>query len=187
DLCLPLSAQRHGINIGEGAAVFIMRREPSPVALLGVGETSDAYHISAPDPSGAGAMAAMQQALADANLTPAQIGYINLHGTATPQNDAMESQAVASVFGDDIPCSSTKPLVGHILGAAGATEAGFCWLSLMQADKHPLPPHVYDGNYDSALPALRLAMPQETTDRACMLSNSFAFGGSNASLVLGRI
>ena len=184
--CLPLSANRSGINIGEAAALFLMSAEPAAVRLAGWGETSDAHHISAPEPSGAGAEAAMRAALTMAGLQPADIGYLNLHGTATPHNDAMESQAVARVFGLDLPCSSTKPLTGHTLGAAGALEAAIAWLTL--TGDGALPVHHFDGARDAALPAIRLVQPGERLASAprAVLSNSFAFGGSNASLILAR-
>lgn len=186
--CQPMSVLRDGINIGEAAALFLMTREPGPVRLAGWGETSDAHHISAPEPGGAGALAAMQQALARAGLAPQQIDYLNLHGTATPQNDAMESRAVAQCFGTDLPCSSTKPLTGHTLGAAGALEAAILWLSLQDNPQGRLPPHWWDGQRDPALPALRLVTPGEALGRPLRhaLSNSFAFGGSNAALILSR-
>lgn len=191
--CNPMSARRCGINIGEAGALFLMTRdkhvdggEGPAVRLAGWGETSDAHHISAPEPSGRGAEAAMRAALGMAGLTPADIGYLNLHGTATQHNDAMESEAVARVFGLDTPCSSTKPLTGHTLGAAGALEAGIAWLTLL--GDGGLPAHHFDGERDPALPAIRLVQPGERLAAAprAVLSNSFAFGGSNAALVLTR-
>jgi len=192
--CNPFSVNRQGINIGEAAALFLMTREPldrtqNPIALLGAGSTSDAHHISAPEPSGRGAREAMQAALADAGLTAAQIDYLNLHGTATQHNDAMESLAVAAVFPEGVPCSSSKPLTGHTLGAAGALEAAFCWLTLT-SEQGLLPPHGWDGQADPALPALQLVMPgQRLPARGPrrLMSNSFAFGGSNVSLILGEL
>lgn len=184
-LCNPFSRNRDGINIGEGAALFLMSREPGPVRLMGVGESSDAYHISGPDPEGRGAELALRQALADAGVE--SVDYLNLHGTATPLNDAMESQVVRRVLGPDVPCSSTKPLVGHTLGAAGATEAAFCWLLLTHPGPALLPPHIWDGVADPALARLNLCTTGYTA-AACRVaaSNSFAFGGNNACLVLGR-
>lgn len=186
-LCNPFSRHRDGINIGEGAAVFLMTREPGPVALLGAGESSDAYHISAPDPEGRGAELAMRAALADAGVRPQGVDYVNLHGTATLQNDLVESHAVARVFGTEIPCSSTKPLVGHMLGAAGATEVAFCWLLLNTPGATHLPPQVWDSVRDPALAPLHLCGPAEEAG-ACNIvaSNSFAFGGSNICVLLGR-
>ncbi len=187
--CNPMSARRNGINIGEGAALFLMSREPAAVALRGWGESSDGHHISAPDPAGVGARLAMTQALARAGLAPAQIDYINMHGTATLQNDAMESRVIAELFGATVPVSSTKPFTGHTLGAAAAIEAALCWLAMQ--DDNPegkLPPHLWDGAADAALPALNLAPRGAALGRPLRwaLSNSFAFGGSNAVLLLGR-
>lgn len=184
-LCKPFSANRRGINIGEGAALFIVSRESGPVCLAGWGESSDGHHISAPDPTGTGAKLAIDKALQRAGLAAADIGYINLHGTATQQNDAMESRAVAELL-PGVPTSSTKPLTGHTLGAAGAIEAGLCWLALTDPAGR-LPPHIWDDTLDPALPALPFVAPGSTsgTPRA-VISNSFAFGGNNIALVLTR-
>lgn len=183
--CNPLSANRCGINIGEGAALFLMSREAGPVRLAGWGESSDAHHMSAPDPSGRGAVAAMAQALARARLDAGRIDYVNLHGTATPHNDAMESRAVMELLGDAVPVSSTKPLTGHALAAAGAIEAAIAWHALVDNPAGRLPPHWWDGVRDPQLPPLRLVGPAEALGRPArhVLSNSFAFGGNNASLV----
>jgi 3-oxoacyl-[acyl-carrier-protein] synthase-1 len=187
--CNPLSAARNGINLGEGAALFLMSREPAAVALCGWGESSDGHHMSAPDPAGGGARLAMQEALRRAGIAAADVDYINLHGTATVQNDAMESRAVADLFGTGVAVSSTKPFTGHTLGAAGAVEAAFCWLAMQ--DDNPqgiLPPHLWDGAQDPALPVLNVVRPGQGLGRPLRwaLSNSFAFGGSNATLVFGR-
>ncbi len=191
-LCNPFSRNRNGINIGEAAVLFLMTRDTdgeADIALLGGGASSDAHHISAPDPDGRGALSAMRQALARANCTPEQIAYLNLHGTATPHNDAMESVAVAALFPHGVPCSSSKPLTGHTLGAAGALEAAFCWLSLSPLNPdQQLPPHRWDGEPDPALPALLLVAAgtrMNPTKPRRMMSNSFAFGGNNISLILG--
>jgi 3-oxoacyl-[acyl-carrier-protein] synthase-1 len=186
-LCNPFSRNRDGINIGEGAAVFLMSREPGPVRLLGIGESSDAYHISGPDPEGRGAELAMRQALADAGVAAEAVDYLNLHGTATPQNDLMESHVVERVLGATVPCSSTKPLVGHTLGAAGATEVAFCWMLLTESAPAPLPPHVWDGEVDTALGRVQLCRGDDAP-QLCRVaaSNSFAFGGNNVCVVLGR-
>jgi 3-oxoacyl-[acyl-carrier-protein] synthase-1 len=189
DYCNPFSRNRDGINIGEGAAAFLVSREEAPVALLGVGESSDAYHVSAPDPEGRGARRAMEGALANAALDVATIAYINLHGTATPLNDVMEGRAVAALFGAGTACSSTKALTGHTLGAAGAIEAAFLWLSLHPDYAGRLPPHVWDGEPDPAIPELPfvpLGACATLPERTAMLSNSFAFGGSNVAVILGR-
>jgi len=190
DYCNPFSRNRDGINIGEGAAVFLLSREPSPVELMGVGESSDAYHVSAPDPEGAGAIMSMKRALQHARLLPNVISYINLHGTGTELNDAMEASAVSQVFGLGTPCSSTKPMTGHMLGAAGAAEAALLWLMLEpQFSTGRMPPHLWDGEADSAIPVLNLVRVDQRVglpNRCAALSNSFAFGGSNASVILGR-
>lgn len=192
--CMPFSRNRKGINIGEAAALMILSRDPGPVKLAGVGETSDAHHISAPEPEGRGAEAAMRAALASANLPAAVIDYINLHGTATEQNDRMESLAVARVFGTDtsvngsadIACGSTKALTGHTLGAAGALEAAFCYLALLRTDGQ-LPRHLWDAVPDPELAALtQLGVQSAGKALRYAMSNSFAFGGNNISLILER-
>lgn len=187
--CNPFSRHRDGTVIGEGAALFLMSREPSAIALLGVGASSDAYHISAPRPDGSGAQTAMQFALDDAGLTPERIDYINLHGTATQQNDAMESLAVGRLFGGNMPCGSSKPVTGHCLGAAGAIEAGLCWLLLSEMNRGKrLPPHLWDGEADPEMPPLGfvpLENPGSNSLQYC-LSNSFSFGGNNVSLLIGH-
>jgi len=185
----PMSVNRSGINIGEGAALFVLRNEPAEIALLGVGESSDAYHISSPEPEGLGAESAMRKALQDAG-PEFEPGYLNLHATATDKNDDMESRAVARVFPQGIACSGTKPLTGHLLGAAAATELAFCWLAL-SPDWNPdglLPPHCWDGAADPALAALNLVpVGTRAGDLRVCLSNAFAFGGNNLSLVAGRL
>lgn len=181
--CNPFSVNRNGINIGEAAVLLLMTKTPAPIALLGSGASCDAHHISAPEPSGKGALQSMRKALASAKLEPEHIGYLNLHGTATQHNDAMESLAVASLFPQGVACSSTKPVSGHTLGAAGALEAAFCWLSLMH-DR--VPPHVWDGQADPTLPALQWAQTGDTLKKRCLMSNSFAFGGNNVSLIIAE-
>jgi hypothetical protein len=158
--------------------------------LLGVGESSDAHHISAPDPEGRGAEAAMRHALQEAGLQAGAVHYINLHGTGTPHNDSMEAAAVDRVFGK-VAVSSTKPLTGHCLGAAGALEVGFCWLTLGKAGKGgaPLPPHHWDDAADESMPRMNVVRRDAvlpTEGPVHLLSNSFAFGGSNCAVILGR-
>lgn len=186
ELCLPLSRNRRGINIGEGAALFMLSPEKSPVALAGAGESSDAHHMSAPEPTGRGAILAMTAALHDAGLCAEEIAYLNLHATATPKNDAMESLAVSRVFAPALPVSGTKSLTGHALGAAGAIEAALCWAALAD-DQGRLPVHVWDGVADPDLPRLATVAVGDcfpATGRRRAMSNSFAFGGNNASLIL---
>ncbi len=182
-LCTPMGENREGINLGEGAALFTMEKNRGEIALLGIGESSDAHHLTAPDPEGRGAEASMRAALADAKIEAEDIVYVNLHGTGTVQNDKMESAAVWRVFGQGPLCSSSKPMIGHALGAAGALEAALSFLMLRHggcALPHPLSIPV-----DPQLPALRLAGNGTPCPSGPVLSNSFAFGGSNASMVIG--
>ncbi|HWS39656.1 MAG TPA: beta-ketoacyl-ACP synthase [Arenimonas sp.] len=182
--CNPFSANRKGINIGEAAVLFIMSHEPSTVALVGCAASSDAHHISAPDPDGKGAIDAMKKALCSANISPDKIDYINLHGTGTQLNDSMESHAIYQVFGNKIPaCSSTKALTGHTLGAAGALEAAVCYLLLKNGGNAP---QINDGEFDPSLPALNWDHCNEQTQYQVAMSNSFAFGGNNVSLIFAR-
>ncbi|MGF6709829.1 3-oxoacyl-[acyl-carrier-protein] synthase-1 [Luteibacter sp. W1I16] len=183
--CLPFSRSRRGINIGEAAAVFLMTRDHAPVVLLGGGASSDAYHMSSPEPGGRGASDAMRHALSAAGIVADTIDYVNLHGTATEHNDAMESHAMAATFGHAVRCSSTKALTGHTLGAAGALEAAFCWLALSDPLRR-LPPHTWNDEPDPALPALAFTRNGDAlpAGRRHLMSNSFAFGGNNASLIL---
>ena len=187
ELTRPLAADRCGINLGEGAALFIMRKASgaeSGVCLSGVGESSDAHHLTAPDPEGKGAEASMRAALADAGLEPGQIDYVTLHGTGTTYNDSMECAAVRRVFGDAVPCSSTKPLTGHCLGAAGAIEAGLCWLALKNGAGTP--PHAVDV-IDRELAPFPVPEAGDAKPMRNALSNSFAFGGSNATVILSAL
>lgn len=187
--CNPFSKNRNGINIGEGAALFLVTAQADGVELTGVGEGADAHHISAPDPTGSGAIRCMTEALKDGAVVPAEVGYVNLHGTATTLNDQMESLAMFEVFGSDTWCSSTKPFTGHTLGAAGAVEAGICWLALESKSGSLLPVHIWDGVADPDLPSLKLVASDSELEASLryVLSNSFAFGGNNISLLLGRI
>ena len=180
DRCNPLSLNRSGINIGEGAALFLMSRKSGNISLSGWGESSDGYHISAPDPSGLGASLAVNQALKMSSKTFNHIEYINLHGTATRYNDAMESMMIGKI-GFECPVSSTKPLTGHTLGAAGAIETAISCLTL-NGDGH-LPPHIWDGVPDPGLPKLNIATKRNSSPKVVM-TNNFAFGGNNTSLIL---
>ena len=185
--CRPYALDRDGISIGEGAGFALLEkpgatRASGATLLLGVGESCDAYHMSSPHPEGAGAKLAMRQALASAGLAPADIDYVNLHGTATKANDASEDQAVFDLFGGATPVSSTKGSTGHLLGAAGITEA---IISLLAIEQSMLP----GGMHTQALdPALRCHYLTDTGDARVtrVLTNSFGFGGSNCSLVLGN-
>ena len=179
----PMSKNRDGINLGEGAALFIMERGCCGIKLLGIGESSDAYHLTSPDPSGSGAIASMKTALTDAGLNPGDIDFINMHGTGTVANDAMESLAINTVFGENVLCASTKPLTGHTLGAAGAISMGLAWLML----KYDFViPHVFDGEYAPDCAKIKLAQIGDNKEINRVLCNAFAFGGSNASLIMGK-
>jgi len=188
-LCKPFGLHRDGINIGEAVSLFVLSKEPGPVILQGIGATSDAYHFAAPDPDATDVIKAMRNALKDAGKTPDQIDYLNLHGTATVLNDAMESKAVNAVFGPEVAASSSKGMTGHTLGAAAALELAFCWLLLTHDDEQgALIPNVNDDEPDTALPALNLVKKNATLGRrinTCQ-SNSFAFGGNNLSIVVER-
>ncbi|WP_440616154.1 beta-ketoacyl-ACP synthase [Cysteiniphilum sp. 6C5] len=187
-ICQPFGHDRDGINIGEGAALFVLSKTPADLALLGGGETSDAYHITSPDPEGVGAKQAMLNALKDAHLKPEDIAYVNAHGTATPKNDQMESKAIFEVFANNVLCGSTKPLTGHTLGAASATELALCAL-LLSEEYNPnrtLPAQVSTTEFDSALPEIQLTNEQSVWQKPYFLSNSFAFGGNNVSLIVAR-
>lgn len=181
--CNPFSANRCGINIGEGAALFIMSKEPSAIRLSAWGESSDGYHISAPDPSAKGALLAVQEALTRAQRQANEIQYLNLHGTATPQNDAMEAKLVSSLD-LAIPVSATKPLTGHTLGAAGAIETALCWLTMTGDGR--LPQHQWDKERDPTLAHLNFVEHTHTqqTPPKIVMNNNFAFGGNNSSLIL---
>jgi 3-oxoacyl-[acyl-carrier-protein] synthase-1 len=178
----PFSRVRCGINIGEGAAFALIERRGDGPRLLGAGESSDAHHMSTPDPEGRGARLAMEAALADAGVSAADVGYVNAHGTGTRTNDAMEARAIRAVFSGANPIVvSTKGYVGHTLGAAGATEAIFALESLRSgwtpasAGAHPIDPEL----------GIDVATEARTVNLRLALSNSFAFGGSNVSLVFG--
>jgi 3-oxoacyl-[acyl-carrier-protein] synthase I len=185
--CRPFDVARDGISIGEAAAFAFLERAPDDldgdsVLLLGIGESSDAYHMSAPHPEGLGARRAMQAALASAALESGDIDYINLHGTGTPSNDRSESQAVTGVFGPTTPCSSTKGATGHTLGAAGALEAV---ISALAVKNGFMPGGIHTDTIDPTLTA-HYIRDNRRAPLARVLSNSFGFGGTNCSLILGR-
>jgi 3-oxoacyl-[acyl-carrier-protein] synthase-1 len=182
----PYDAQRDGISIAEGAAFILLTKsdgvpEPGTVLLYGVGESSDAYHMSSPHPEGLGAQRAMQSALNSAGIKAADVDYINLHGTATPSNDAAEGKAVHALFGNHTPCSSTKGATGHTLGAAGGVEAIICAMAIRNSE---IPAGINTRTVDPATPVQYILENRQTPVRYA-LNNSFGFGGSNCSLILG--
>lgn len=203
----PFSKNRDGISLGEGGALFVLTKDVKMqkcldvksitnvgricksdneiVALLGIGETSDAYHSATPDPEGVQAVRAIQLALDDAGLKAEDIDYINLHGTGTVSNDLMEANVIYKVFGDNVPASSTKPFTGHCLGAAASIEAFICYQILK--GKRNLPIHKYDNEYDENLPKINLVNSNTENKKinTCM-STSFGFGGTNAVVIMGN-
>lgn len=184
EICRPWDAHRQGLSLGEGAGFALLERDtPHPLGVLrACGESSDGHHMSSPHPEGLGAAAAIRAALAQAGLQPKDIDYLNLHGTATPGNDAAESLAVAAVFAPTLACSSTKGYTGHTLGAAGAIEAS---ISLLALEHGHAPPNL---NLQTQDPALHVAVLREGQWRPLryVASNSFGFGGSNCCLVFSR-
>ena len=180
--CRPFGADRPGMNIGEGAAFLLVERTgDGPARLLGVGETSDAFHQSTPDPKGRGAVAAMRQALAQGGLEPAEVDHVNAHGTGTIKNDVSEAQAIEAVFGREVPVASTKGYTGHTLGACGAVEAIFSVLAIEHGfipasiGAAPLDPEVH----------VRVVTEPLTQKVGAVVSNAFAFGGNNCAVLLG--
>lgn len=180
--CRPFAADRDGTSIGEGAAFLLVEREgEGPARLLGVGESSDAHHMSHPHPEGAGARLAMEEALRQAGLAPGAVDHVNAHGTGTRANDGVEARAIADLFGRGVPVASTKGYTGHLLGAAGATEAAFAILAIehgfapASAGAEPLDPEI----------GIDVCLAPRPGRYRTVLSNSFGFGGSNASVLLG--
>lgn len=190
-LCQPFTALRDGINIGEATAIFIMTRDPAKgLPLLGYGTSSDAYHMSSPRPDALGARKAIKQALNQANLPVSAIGWVNLHGTGTVQNDAMEALAIHTELGEHVSCASTKGLTGHTLGAAGALEAAILWIVISKRLNQAgyLPHHRANAELDKTLSSIHLTKFQESFRKdqpRIALSTSFAFGGNNTALIIG--
>lgn len=190
----PFSKNRHGITLGEAGVFFILTKEPiyadnknkgDNPQLLGWGESADAYHMTSPDPTGKGAEKAMRRALESAGIKITDVDYINMHGTGTKFNDSMEAKAINAVFGDyKVPVSTTKPITGHTLGAAGALEAAICYSSINNVE---LPQQIWDKEQDPEMPVLNIVNKDYKSDKKTKicLSNSFAFGGANACLVIG--
>lgn len=189
-ICNPFSRNRDGTMIGEGAALFLMDRRQGEIALYGSGASTDAHSMTAPEPNGAGVEAAIRQALGDAGITAGNIEYVHLHGTGTLHNDPVESDVVSRLFGEDIPCSSSKGQLGHTLGAAGAMGAAHCWLAAHSSNPDGyLPPHSWDGKADAGMLSdvlVRVGARLDAAAKRIFLSNAIAFGGNNVALVLGR-
>jgi 3-oxoacyl-(acyl-carrier-protein) synthase len=197
--CRPFHADREGLSLGEGAAVLVLEpleaalaRGAVPLAeLAGAGSACDAHHMTAPEPAGSGAAAAMTAALADAGLPPGAIGFVNAHATGTTLNDSAEWQALSEVFGERsrrLPVTATKSIVGHLLGSAGAIEALVVVLSLLHGELHPAPAEPGGGPIDPEAPAALVSgRPLAIPEARAGISTSLAFGGSNAALVLARV
>lgn len=182
DLNQPFAEHRPGLNLGEGGAIFILSKETSTLQLAGWGESCDAHHITAPDPSAEQVKFAIRTALQMGNID--SVDYVNLHGTGTEQNDKMEALAVYETLGSHVACSSTKSLTGHTLGGAGALEAAFCCLALLN---NRIPKHFVDTPLDPTLAPILL---NNSTQIHCLnsaLSHSFAFGGNNAVLLIRKV
>jgi 3-oxoacyl-[acyl-carrier-protein] synthase-1 len=183
DMCRPFDAARNGISIGEAAGFVLLDRQPAALNFVAGGESSDAWHMSAPHPDGLGAEHAMRDALHAAQLTARDIGYVNAHGTATLANDRAEAIAIGAVFGAGaVPVSSTKGVTGHALGAAGVTEA---IVAIQALERQTLPPSANLLRLDPDLALDAVTQPRSATLRHAM-SNNFGFGGSNCSLIFGR-
>ena len=181
NICRPFHPERRGINIGEGGALALVEREgDARVLVTGIGETSDAYHISAPHPEGRGALSAMAAAMAQANCKPENIDHVNAHGTGTGLNDSAEAKAILSLIPREVPVVSTKGFTGHTLGAAAALEFSFAACAV---EEGWIPPSL---GADPVDPKIELNVPNEVTrgDFKNVISNSFAFGGNNVSLLV---
>ncbi len=191
----PFMQNRTGLNIGEAAGLALLEKKTGGIQLAGYGQSADAHHMSAPEPTGKGAEAAMNAALLKAGLQASDIDYINLHGTGTILNDQAESKAVNRIFGENTPCSSTKSLSGHTLGTAGILECAFAYLTLNQTGpKAHWPPHsqahFVSSQFDDQLPKIRLATKEDLVPLegpVYVISNSFAFGGNNSALIIARL
>ena len=181
------SKNRTGMNIGEASAIFIIENdETNGIKIMGIGENSDIYHSTTPDPHAKEAISAIQLALTDAKIHPEDIDYINAHGTGTVANDIMEANAINKIFSNKVPVSSTKPLTGHCLGAAAGIETALCCKLLDKFDGR-LYPHIYDNQYDETLPKINLVENGKKYSKCnvCMC-NSFGFGGTNAIMIIGK-
>lgn len=182
----PMSKNRAGINIGETVAVFVVANEGGEIEITGIGETTDIYHNTTPDPEAKEEILAIKKALENSNLTPEDIDYINMHGTGTVANDLMEARAISEIFGNSTYTSSTKPLTGHCLGGASSIETALCCKLLEQNNKQVFP-HIFDNQYDETLPKIKLAQKNTKLDRLKTCMNlSFGFGGTNAVMILRK-
>ncbi|HYM86947.1 MAG TPA: beta-ketoacyl-[acyl-carrier-protein] synthase family protein [Pseudoxanthomonas sp.] len=184
--CKPFDANRTGLSLGEAGGFAVLERNDgaiaAPLQLRGYGESSDAHHMSAPHPQGLGAQLAMRDALARAGIGAEELGYLNLHGTATPANDSIEARAVAGMFGAGLHASSTKGWTGHTLGAAGIVESVIALLAL----ENGLLPGILNSSMPDPDCGPQIRFENARRDIRYAMNNSFGFGGNNASLVFGR-
>lgn len=183
----PLSKNRTGINIGEGIACFILEKNASSgIDIIGIGENTDSYHMTSPNPTGEAEEIAILNALTDANIKADEVDYINLHGTGTFANDTAETNAIWKIFKNNTPASSTKQLTGHCLGASASIETALC-CQLIDKFNGKLYPHVYDGKYDDTLPKINL-VSKNTNYKKCniCISNSYGFNGTNTTIILRK-
>ncbi len=181
EICTPFKQDRKGMNVAEGIGVLLLQNKPkqNSIELCGAGASSDAYHIANPDPTSSGAISAIRKALLDADIDASQINYINAHGTGTQANDASEANAIINIFGNEVPVSSSKSNLGHTLGAAGAIEAIICAEALK---KQLIPPQLSCTQKEKDI---NLVLDAKESKMNYALSNSFAFGGNNVSIVFG--
>ncbi|RJQ13946.1 MAG: beta-ketoacyl-[acyl-carrier-protein] synthase family protein [Nitrospiraceae bacterium] len=191
DLCAPFDRDRKGLNLGEGAGVVVLETNESAqkrgvisdLYLMGYGSSGDAYHLTAPHPEGAGLRISIKKALADAGIGHREVSFVNAHGTATPDNDLVEGNVLADVFGKDLKMLSTKGFTGHTLGAAGGLEAVFAAVGLREGW---IPANAGFENKDDAIPLIPVR-EKTAIDGRYAVSTSLAFGGNNAAIVIGRI
>lgn len=185
---IPFSKNRAGMNLGEASAIFIVENDNNAkgIKIMGIGESSDIYHSTTPNPDAKEAINAIKLALSDANIKPEEVDYINIHGTGTAANDLMEANAISKIFKNDVPVSSTKPMTGHCLGAAAGIETALCCKLLERFDGR-LYPHIYDNEYDENISKVNLVEKDKKYPKCkiCMC-NSFGFGGTNAIMIMGK-
>lgn len=186
----PMSANRDGINIGEGVAICILTRDDGGIQIKGIGESCDTYHVSSPDPQGNGAIRSMTMAMEIAGLSKDNIDYIQLHGTGTHFNDISEAKAIYNIWGDSVGCSSIKPFIGHTLGISGVMGVLICAMILEQDESSVfLPRHAWDKCRDENIPAIKLLdtnTPVKGSGPMNFMINNFAFGGNNCSVIVGK-
>lgn len=186
-LSMPFSKNSSGMNIGEASVIFIVENnDKQGINIMSIGENSDVYHSTTPDPQAKEAISAIKSALEEAKIQPQDVDYINAHGTGTFANDIMEANAIHQIFPQDIPVSSTKPMTGHCLGAAAGIETALC-CKLLDSFDGRLYSHIYDGEYNPSLPKINLVGKNKKYQKCNVcICNSFGFGGTNAIMIMGK-